>query len=204
MYQQQPPYGYGQSPYYPQGYQQPYGFTPQMPKRSAIPKVIGILMIVFGSLTLIGALFGVATHGMSHTDEMAFEDAPQVYQAFKDMARFELLNDIIGIIVGAIELVAGVIAVGYKRKAPAFALFYSIFSGLHTLGYAIGMYAILKPALNAAVEASENIPGIRTIVSVTSMFTGFALIVGTVIGLTWPLIAGILMSRKTARDACIN
>jgi hypothetical protein len=173
---------------YQQHYQQPYN---RPPMRSAIPKVMGILMIVFGSLGVLGALLGSI---MPQDPKLAHLPAWQEYQ------RIAHLMGYIGIPVSAFQLIVGLICTGYKKTAPKMAMIYGGLSMAHTIANAVVMWGFAKPALNAALNQS----GDRAMQDIMGMAVNFGLVLGTILALVWPTLVLILMSRPRAKAACVN
>ena len=102
---------------YQQPHYRPYGHHP--PRRSAIPKVIGILMIVFGSLGILGALVG----SLMPTDpQLARLDAWREYEKITHLMGY------IGVPVSLFQLIAGIACVKYVKTAPALAMVYGALS----------------------------------------------------------------------------
>ncbi|MEJ7603852.1 MAG: hypothetical protein WKG01_38585 [Kofleriaceae bacterium] len=173
MYQQQQPY------------QQPYQ---QQPQRSGIPKVIGILMIIFASLGLLSGLIGLVTNGSGTRSLDSFPE----YKRFMTMS---LVMTIVGLGISALHLAAGLSAVRYKQSAPKLAMAYGAIAIVTTLAWTVVVYAWLKPAMESAMANSGMGSSIGTLI-------GFGVIFGALIGTAWPIIVMALMSRPAAKAAC--
>jgi hypothetical protein len=171
-------------------YQQPpaYGYAPPPPQRSAIPKVIGILMIIFGSIGILGGLVGLAGGGMGGSQDL-FREIPE----FKTWRTIELLTSVMGLAISILQLYAGIRCVGYKANAVGMAKVYAILRMVTEIASAIIVYAWMKPMMEKVTAGSGmNFGGIL----------GGAMIIGTLIGLAWPIVVLVLMSRPEAKDAC--
>lgn len=160
---------------------------PHQPQRSAIPKVIGILMIIFASLGLLGSLIGLAGGG----NREMFRAIPEL----KTWATIELLLNVIGLAYGAFHLYAGVRCLGYKSNAPKLAVVYGVVAIAMVLINLILVFAWVKPALDGMM--GDLGPGFGAIF-------GVAMIFGSLIGIAWPTIVMILMTRPSAKAACVN
>jgi len=158
------------------------------PARSAIPKVMGILMIIFASLGLFGGLFGLLS---SVANDALFREIPQ----YKTWHTIELLLNVTGLAIGALHLYTGVRAVGYKRNAPSFAVTYAITAMVVTLINAILVFAWIKPALEKSLGEFGG--------DVGAVF-GPIMVFSTLIALAWPTLVLILMTRPAAKAACVN
>jgi hypothetical protein len=152
-------------------------------QRSGIPKVIGILMIIFASLGLLGSLIGLA--GNSGNSE-AFKEIPEL----KTWGTMSLLFSVIGIAVSALHLVAGINSVKYKAGAPKLALMYALFNIVNNVVQAIVVFAWLKPALSKFPGAGDLLGGF--------------LVIGIILAIIWPTIVLVLMTRPAAKAACTN
>jgi hypothetical protein len=152
-------------------------------QRSGIPKVMGILMIIFASIGLLLSLIGLA--GNSANASMARE-IPQL----KTWATLSMVFGVIGIGVSALHLFAGVRAVGYKANAPKLAVTYGIVNIANNLIQGILVFAWLKPALSKFPGAAETM--------------GAFLTIGIIIAIIWPTIVLVLMTRPAAKAACVN
>jgi len=150
--------------------------------RSGIPKVMGILMIIFASLGLLFGLIGLA--GNSGND--AFKDV----SAFKTLHTMQLIFGVIGLGISALHLVAGLSAVRYKANAPKLSVAYGALNIISTIAQLVIVYAWLKPAL-------DKVPGAGAVVGATMLFFG-------VLSVVWPIIVLALMTRPAAKAACTN
>ena len=199
-----PSTGYGQpqgaapSPYgqaQPGAPVSPYGFTqgaaaepPYAAKRSAIPKVIGILMLVFGGLAVLSGLVGLVTGpsgggfaGMGrHSGEFA--------EAFGRFKTLNSVSNLISLVIGGIELYAGGRALMYRANAPTWVMVYGWLNIGTTIIVIVMTYAWMMPLM-------KGIPGGAALV-------GFGVIVGGVVSIAWPIVAMALMSRPQAKAAC--
>jgi hypothetical protein len=161
--------------------------------RSSIPKVMGILMIIFASLGLLFGLIGLG--GNKVPPELKDVDA------FKTFGTVTMIFGVVGLGVSVIHLLAGVSAVRYKTGAPKLALMYGLVNIVWNLANAIAVMAWLKPALVKAMEEQGGSHGIGFDIGA---IVGVMVIVTTVIGLIWPTLVLFLMSRPAAKAACTN
>ena len=75
-------------------------------QRSGIPKVMGILMIIFASLGLLFGLIGLAGSGASAA---GLKDVP----VFKTYSTISMILGVVGLGISGLHRFAGVRAVGY-------------------------------------------------------------------------------------------
>lgn len=171
----------------------PFGFTnepaaavaPQVaPVRSAIPRVIGILMIIFGSL---GALAGL----ISLLRNESYDNVAGLGARFKALKQFHTLDNvssIVGILLGVYELVAGGRAAQFRGSAPRMATWFAIANIVTTVLFLVLIYAWLLPAM-------RGIPGGAALVGVGATFGG-------IISVAWSIVVLALMTRPAAKAAC--
>lgn len=152
------------------------------PQRSGIPKVMGILMIIFASLGLLFGLIGLAGSSLSATGLSGdLESAVKTYNTIA------LVFGVLGLGVSALHLVAGINALKYKAGAPKLALMYGGLAIVVQVLYGALVFAWLKPKLGEA-----------------GSLLGAGVLLGVVIGSIWPILVLSLMSRPAAKVACTN
>jgi len=161
-----------------------YGQQPEQ-RRSSIPKVIGILMIIFGSL---GLVFSLISFGMHNN----FDD-PSVKEAFGDklssIKTYDSFEKIMGLAISTLHLFAGIWAVMYKRAAPILAISYAVIKILMVVLSIVMFYSWMAPLLDKGPKEMKTAMGI-------------GILLGGVIGMSWPVVIWALMSRPAARAAC--
>lgn len=191
-----PPQGYPPQGYPPQGnpgypgYPSPYGYG--APRRSAIPKVMGILMIIFGGLGILSALVGLATGG-----GFGMPSGPGAMDKLREeLTAYTQVTNGISLPLAIFHLVAGVWAVLYKRAAPLLATTYATLAMLNQVLAAFLLFSWYLPAMERLLPSSMAGP-MRM-----GMMVGF--VFGLIIGLTWPVLVLILMRRPAAMEACVN
>lgn len=152
-------------------------------QRSGIPKVVGILMIIFASLGLLFGLIGLAGSSMNSA---LLKDVPEL----KTWGTISMIFGVVGLGISALHLVAGISSVKYKAGAPKLAVMYGTLNIVSNLAQAVIVFAWLKPALSKFPGAAEALGGF--------------LVVGIVIAIIWPTIVLALMTRPAVKEACTN
>ena len=92
--------------------------------------------------------------------------------------------------MGIFHLIAGIQALNYKRNAPRLAILYAIISLVVLVVSLAVVYAWLMPML-------RDVPHLKGLFGVLFIFGGL-------IGAAWPIIVWALMSRPSARAACVR
>lgn len=172
--------GYGQPPY---GH--PYMvMQPMMPQRSGIPKVMGILMIIFASLGMLGSLAMLAANPLDKIP------GGGLVPGFDNLKTVITILSVLGLGVGVLHLIAGIACVGYKRSGPGLALGYAIIRIVAAVIEVALVYAWMKPALEVVPHMKDEIIG--------------QMIGSSLVAIVWPVLVLILLTRPNAKAACVN
>ena len=159
-------------------------FSKRETMRSSIPKVVGILMIIFASLGLIGGLIGLAGNAANE----GLKELPE----FKTYMTMNLVYTVVGLGISGLHLFAGVRAIGYKANAPKLAMMYGATNIIVSIAWGAVVFAWLKPAIEKAAGGMG------------AAVVGFGVMFGVIISVAWPIIVLSLMSRPAAKAACVN
>ncbi len=151
--------------------------------RTGTPKVMGILMIIFASLGILGTF---ASFGGQDVSALG----PEWQEKFSSVNTYLTVLSIVGLGLGVLHLLTGIAAVGYKKNAPKLAKIYGYTALANVVVGMIITYALLKPLM-------EELPGIGNAV-------GGIVIVFSLIGAVWPILVLSLMTGSKAKEACIN
>jgi hypothetical protein len=143
---------------------------------------MGILMIIFASLGLIGTLMSLAGSG-----SIEFRGIP----ALETWRKIELVFGVFFLGLGLLHLVTGIKSVGYKAAAPRLSLIYAVAAIAATITHSILFYAWIKPIMDKALGFGAGFVGLMTLVA-------------AIIAVTWPVLVAILMTRPSAKAACVN
>jgi hypothetical protein len=160
--------------------------------RSAIPKVVGILMIIFASVGLLFTVIGLLTRGVNNE---LFEGIP----AYHRYMQITLVFGLVGAGVGVVHLMAGLAAVRYRQGAPRLTMIYGVLNIVQAIINAIIMFAWLKPAMEEALKREMGHTGMDV-----SAIIGVSVVFGVILSFSWPTVAMILMTRPAAKAACTN
>ncbi len=179
MYQQQP------------GYPNPQQYGQYQAPRSPIPKVIGILMIIFGSIGVLGGLIGLA--GGLGNDAM-LREIPE----YKTLKSLNTVLGLLGLVQGAFQLYVGVRCVGYKPNAPTLAKAYAILGMVIVVINIVITMAIITPMMEKAFAGlGGGMKGMGGAIGGLTM-------VFSLLGFAWPIVILALMSKSTAKAACVD
>ena len=162
------------------GYPPGYGLAPA---RSSIPKVMGILMIIFAGLGLLFSLAGMAAAAAQDVSRLTPVEVGR-------LKLFNLVSHLSGLAAGGLHLAAGTLAVVYHRAAPLWSTLYAGLALLRVIVVASLYYAWLAPIVTRGTSKAF------------SQGYGVGIVVGSVILAAWPVVVVALMNREAARTAC--
>lgn len=179
-----PPPGYPPPYQYPPGYA-PYGYAPMpmKPQRSGVPRVVGVLAIIFSAFGLIGSL--IWTFGpMSDAEKMHASDLDPVITWLWIWLVLSL-----GLFV--LHLVGGILAVQYKPSGLKTLTWYAI-AALALILVDVVLVNVLIPAQYRYDRSDDGV-----YFSVRTMHIAFSAMAAP-----WPIIALALVRGDKARQAC--
>ena len=158
---------------------QDFVVAPDPPEvRSAVPKVLGILMIIFGAFASFGGLFGLINR----------TEAPGLGSAWATMSTLSLVFDVIGLGVGTLQLYTGIKLLGYKDTAPKLALVWGVLNSVTAIAFSALLYFWLKPQLGEMGEVA---------ISFVSLMRAF-------ISVAWSVTVIALVMQPYPRRSCTN
>lgn len=154
--------------------------TPE-PPRNAIPKVIGILMIIFGALVFFG-------NGVSLLNRT---DLPLGGGVGATLGKISLIFGIIDTCIGGFEAYVGIRLFGYKDTSPKQANIWAALNIVSTILYMLLMFLWLKPKLAGYGPMAD-------------MMFSFSTMLKAFFAVAWSVVVAILVSTRGARGACTN
>lgn len=149
------------------------------PRPSAIPKVIGLLMVLGGAVGVL--LQGYASlHGSDPVMEVPRGGLLGMFQDDPAVATVKRVGHVVAVLLSALELTGGIALMRYRRRGIALALAFAV---AH-IAIGLGLTAVLF-ALRGG-----------------STFGLAALLVDAVVAVAWPTVILALVTRPSARAAC--
>ena len=139
---------------------------------TATPKVMGILMIIFGGLGFVTQAGGKAIYIPSG----------MTLDAVSGLSTLVTVSTIGGYLVSGLHLVAGLKALKYRVDAPGFATAY----GVAALGLAASMVILIVGWMDAYGTGAY----------------GMIMLIGAALHCIWPVIVLVLMRLPGVRAAC--
>ena len=146
---------------------------------------MGILMIIFGSLGLLGALVGLATGGMGFGSQGLPKGIAE------KIASLSKITNLVGLAFAAAQLYVGIALVRYKHKAPSMAAIYAIAALVWAVVSVVLTQQMMMPLFEDAPAAMRSA-------------AKMGMVIGALIGMVWPTLILILTSRPSAKAACVN
>jgi hypothetical protein len=159
---------------------------PPRPQRSVIPRVVGILAIVF---SCIGALTALVIHFGPLADLERWEVTRQASSLVSWMWGSLALAGAVFVL----HLVAGIAAVSYRPWAPRLISAYAILALLLAVTDLVLSVALVPDHLDFGMHYA-SVASVKESMMARSVFEGLAI--------PWPIVALVLMNLAGARKAC--
>lgn len=187
------------SPYQsPESREQP-PFIPHSPQpvRSAIPKVIGIIHIVYATIGIVGALMGLAATSFTekmleagnYTDEQISE-----YMATADrMTPYTYANAAVSVAFGALLLIAGIKLLKYKTQGLKFSNIWSIGRILWAIIFIVLTYNVSRELNQAVVDLDPDTAAIQ------SNFGVIGMVLGVLMMSAYPIVSYLILNRASVK-----
>jgi hypothetical protein len=168
------------------GYPPPEQYPGARPQRSAIPKVMGILMIVFAGIGLLGTVVDLVR-------EPSFDRIPA--KVVEEFRTFSQISQLTGLVVSLVHLVAGILCVMYRRVGRLLANVYGVLATIRVIVVMTLLYGWLAPIF-------DRLP--LGVGETAKSYIFAAIVVASVLSLAWPVLIFVLMNVKGARAACVE
>jgi len=149
------------------------------PQRSAIPRVVGILALVFAPIGIFFSLVFVAGPVGDHSS------VPSEWTA---LVTWLWVTFVASIVLFGLHLTGGILAVMYKRAAPLLMSLYGILGILLALGRVAVPFALMPKDVGGHSSLMEDF---------VYMQIGYG-----VLAVIWPIIALALMNTRSSKTAC--
>lgn len=199
------------SPYQPPQTEMAPG-TVQSANVSVIPKVFGILHLVFGGLGVVMAVIGLgATAFQGKLQEMQFSTYPEevrgdmmeAMQPLYATQKWDIISAVGSLILAILLIVAGLKLVKYRQQGRKLSNIYSGLSIAHKL-FAIGVVLLLKAPVMKQVGESMNQMSGQSDIDMGAIMGPFAVATGilsALVMMVYPILSFFLLSKKQARDS---
>jgi len=165
--------------------------------RSAIPKVFGIIHLVFGVFGIIVLIITLGTSVfLQQVAENLPKDDPEFDQALSSINQISYLDSALGLIFAIVLIVAGVLLLKYKKSGRSLTVFYSI---------AAIIWAVLSPIINYskqyAVMRSQLAQGETEMdESTLAVIVIGSLSVGAIVALIYPILCLIFLNKEKVKQ----
>ena len=194
------PYGTPQSGMSPP----PLEANPQVP--SSIPKVLGIIHIVYACLGMIGAAFGVlgmvvmkAIMAPDLGDEV--EGLDVFFSAYDKMAMYSYIDAGIKVILGLVLLIAGIGLLKKKLWAQKLSVTWSVVRIIVGIGMTILSYGAALQFQQDIADSTQTNGDQMDQFGLQSSMQGVSSVMGVFVLSAYPVVSLILLSKKSVKDS---
>lgn len=150
----------------------------QSGRRSAIPRVLGILMIVFGSLGVLGMALTMTMAFGAHDDGYGVGGADMAH-----LLTYEKISSVVNLALAALDVFAGIALVRYRRVGVNLAQLYGLTNIVVAVVSLVLLFTLLAP-LGAML--------------------GGGLLGGSALTIAWSIVVLVLSNVPAAKLACTN
>jgi hypothetical protein len=191
-------------------------------KRPTSLTVMGVLGIVFSSMSLLGALSSCGMAACLGTFiKNIFEKLPQaaadslalntaqlmqsVNEFIQVMSIFLVAAGVLAVAQGSLGLIGSIGLVTEKRWSKSLCTAYAIIQIVGSVASAIGSALVINPALQNYMEEIQSFAGSEYAANpLSGMYSGvfqlFTSTVGAILGCIFPVLLLILLNTATAKD----
>lgn len=152
--------------------------------RSLIPKVVGILAIVFASLGLLVTV--TLPLGMLEDIDVYVRTAGPI----DEYLTWLVIGSIVGVLVSGVHLAGGILSVRYSSRAPRW-----------MTSYAVAAIVLIVVDVVVSVITFPEGPGPRVCAIGFDELVGSRIALGA-LALPWPIIVLALVNRRTVKQSC--
>ncbi len=179
------------SPYATPQAQQP---LTQQPVRSSVPKVMGILHIVFASFGILGSLSAFFTASIFKNIPLTGnQDADVFVSAMEKMLTYTYIDAGVKIILGVLLLISGIKLLKYQASGLKLSNMWAYSRIIWAVIFAVISYSATIEFQQAMVA---NSPGAASIMKTAGTF---GLIIGILILCIYPVVSLILLNRPNVK-----
>ncbi len=193
------PYGAPQSGMSPP----PPEANPHVP--TSIPKVLGIIHIVYACLGMIGAVVGVgaifAMKAVSNHVGDDVEDLDVFFSAYDKMAMYSYIDAGIKVILGLVLLIAGIGLLKKKLWAQKLSVTWSVVRIIVGIGMTILSYGAALQFQQDITEFTQTNGDQVDQFGLQSSMQGVSSVIGVFVLSAYPVVSLILLSKKSVKDS---
>lgn len=176
----------------------PLDMAPLAKPPSNWPKVLGILMIVFGSLGALGNCWGVAVpFVMPFFRNMMPKGQPDVFEIFDDWQIWIVGNAVISLVLSTLLIILGVGLLKRRHWTVGICPYWSIVKILVVISEATLQYKMNVDQMQTISQQTPGMPGINP--GVSSAIGIFSFVVTLLWGCTLPVFLLIWFKRSKIR-----
>lgn len=175
------------------------------PTTTSIPKVFGIIHIVYACAGMISAVIGVGALlvmkvVLSKAGE-ELEEMNTILDAYNEMAIYTYIDAALKIVLGIFLLVAGVGLLKRKLWAQKASITWAIVRMVLIIGMTVATYGVSLEFQEKMGEISQNQPGQFDQSQFQASMQGIGSVFGVIMVCIYPVITIIFMSKKVVKDS---
>ena len=187
------------------------GMSPPPPEANphvptSIPKVFGIIHIVYACLGMIGAAFGVlgmvvmkAIMAPDLGDEV--EGLDGFFEAYEKMAVYTYIDSGLKVILGLVLLIAGIGLLKKKRWAQKLSVTWSVVRIVVGIGMTVFRYGVDLQFQQAIADFTQTNGDQMDQLGLQSSMQGVSSVIGVFVLSAYPVVSLILLSKKSVKDS---
>lgn len=175
------------------------------PATTSIPKVFGIIHIVYACIGMIGAVIGVGAFLVmkavlsSAGDEMA--EMEPVLDAYSTLEIYTYVDAGVKVVLGIMLLVAGIGLLKRKLWAQKVSIFWAVVRIVIAIVMTVATYGASLEFQEKMGEVSQNQPGQIDQSQFQSSIQGVSSVFGVIFISIYPVLTIIFLSKKVVKDS---
>ena len=171
---------------------------------TAIPKVFGIIHIIYALLGWLGAIISVVVFfGMTAVMSKLGEDSEELntmLEGYNQMAIYTYIDAGIKVILGAVLLISGIGLLKKKLWAQKVSIFWAVTRVILVIVMTVITYGSSRELQDKMGEISQNQPG-QMDQSLQSAIQGGGAVMSIIMLSVYPVLCLIFLSKKSVKDA---
>jgi hypothetical protein len=176
--------------------------TPPLAQRSTIPKVFGIINIVFAVLGSLGSLIGVVSvFGMGAMagvlEDKTFDKLADAMSIYKP---YVIADAVFKVVLGVLLLVAGIKLVKYRVQGAKLTKIWAMIRIVWAVGFTVVSYGAMAE-YQQAVSSMQNLGGVSAVAGQGQVVMIIQMVIGTAMVCVYPILSMIFLRREDVQKS---